>query len=488
MIESINSAVTEVQDELAKRFARAEPFPHIAIDDFLVPDLCEQLARTFPSFENGQSFDDENLERAGKAQCEDIRALGPGYRAADDLVRSSAFLDLIGTITGIPDLLYDPDYVGAGTHCNRNGKELNPHIDFNYHPVRGWHRRLNLLLYLNERWDKAWGGCFEVHSDPRSRETDRSTTILPLMNRMVIIETSEHSWHGFKKIALPEGTGVDARKALVFYLYTLERPPERTAPPHSTVYIERLLGERVVPGQPLHANARELIAAELTMRADYAKMLSERDSGLFQQLVARAREALERADGEPLSPALFDLLDIAIKRQDTVLDLFYSRETELAADIARLQEDFAPAPAAEPSALNESDTPCPPIVGNASAVGPTSGIYSDGWVGPAGEFGVRCHGSTRELRFRGKLPPGHRDAELSIEITSPGDTTATGCEIHRFRVCEEEIDLRVPVAWSASAEFRIRFGSTRIHNPAALSQKGDDRDLILLLLAVEVCA
>lgn len=160
MIEFINPALVEAREELAKRFARADPFPHIAMDDFLVSDLCDQLARIFPPFSEGQHFDDADVERACNAQCEDIRVLGPSYCAVDDLMRSPEFLDLVGTITGIPNLLYDPEYVGAGTHCNRHGKELSPHVDFNYHPTRGWHRRLNLLLYLNESWDESWGGCF----------------------------------------------------------------------------------------------------------------------------------------------------------------------------------------------------------------------------------------------------------------------------------------------------------------------------------------
>lgn len=114
-----------------------------------------------------------------KAQCENIRVLGPAYCAVGDLMRSPEFLDLVGTITGVPNLLYDPDYLGAGTQCNRDGKELNPHVDFNYHPTRGWYKRLNLLRSLNESWNESWGGCFEVHSDPRSLEVDRSKKILP---------------------------------------------------------------------------------------------------------------------------------------------------------------------------------------------------------------------------------------------------------------------------------------------------------------------
>lgn len=254
------------------------------------------------------------------------------------------------------------------------------------------------------------------------------------------------------------------------------------------MYIERLFGERVVPGQVLDANARELIAVELRMRADYARMLSERDTDLFGQLLARAIEALEAADEEPLSPALFELLDIAIKRWDILLNLFYDRETALAADISRLQREFAQASAHALSTRNEIDMHSPPILGDATAVGPSSGIYSDGWMEMGGQFVIRCHGPTRELRFRGRPPQGEGDAELTIEVATPGDTVPAMCETRRFGGRAEPVDLRVSVRRSTPCDFRIRFGSTRVYNPAVRSQACDNRDLILWLESVEVSA
>ena len=108
-----------------------------------------------------------------------------------------------GEISGIPDLLYDPDYLGGGTHENLAGQDLDPHVDFNLHPRFGWYRRLNLLVYLNPEWDENWGGCLELHRDPHLPPAqDPVKRVLPLMNRAVLFETSERSWHGFEAVAL----------------------------------------------------------------------------------------------------------------------------------------------------------------------------------------------------------------------------------------------------------------------------------------------
>lgn len=167
--------------EYAKRFALREPFRHVVIDDFFSTGYAARLLDEFPPFERGNARN-ENGEVGNKSTVERIRGIGPGYATLDDLIRSRELLDLIGRITSIPDLLYDPWYFGGGTHENREGQDLDPHVDFNRHPVENWHRRLNLIVYLNHEWDDAWGGSLELHSDPRAGD-DQVALVTPLYNR-----------------------------------------------------------------------------------------------------------------------------------------------------------------------------------------------------------------------------------------------------------------------------------------------------------------
>jgi len=251
-------------------FASADPFPHVVIDDFFAPAVAASLLAAFPAFERGNAVGDDG-RLGGKSTLERVRALGPAYQQLDELIQGAPFLRLIGEITGIDDLLYDPWYLGGGTHENRHGMSLDPHVDFNYHPSERWHRRLNLIVYLNPEWDEAWGGNLELFRDPHEdRRPTRS--VAPRFNRCVIFETSERSWHAFDRITLPAGREALTRRSVALYFYSKDRPAEQTAPRHTTYYVKRQLPGHLVEGHVMAGHD----VVELT------RLLQERDAHIRQ--------------------------------------------------------------------------------------------------------------------------------------------------------------------------------------------------------------
>ena len=207
------------------------------IDDFLDPDLCARLIQEFPAFDARNAVN-EHGEVGRKAVFTDVARIGRSYAEFDRLMRSRAFLDWLGTLVDIPRLVYDRDYIGRGTHENLDGQELDPHVDFNFHPLRPLHRRLNLIVFLNPEWQETWGGCLELESDPWRPETKGPRQrILPLANRCVVFETTESSWHGFSRIQLPGGRRNGSRRSIAVHFYTRQRAGIETAPSHSTIYV-----------------------------------------------------------------------------------------------------------------------------------------------------------------------------------------------------------------------------------------------------------
>jgi 2OG-Fe(II) oxygenase superfamily len=269
-------------DVLAARFRQRDPFRHIVIDDFLTPDFCKQLLSEFPAFERGNARNEAG-ELGKKSTIEKIRGLGPSYTALDNLIQTRGFLDFIGHITGIAELLYDPWYFGGGTHENRHGQDLDAHVDFNRHPVERWHRRLNLIVYLNPEWNPEWGGCLDLHSDPRSPD-NRTIPIAPLYNRAVIFETTEWSWHGFKPIDLPQDKRDVSRRSIALYFYTKDRPADELADTHSTIYVDRPLPDRFQPGLTLGAADVEELRILLARRDHHMQRLYHDVTDVSRQL------------------------------------------------------------------------------------------------------------------------------------------------------------------------------------------------------------
>jgi hypothetical protein len=296
----VTAAVRADADAIGRRFADAQPFPHVVVDDFLEAGFVEALLAQFPPFERGNAVGDDGRV-GGKSTFERIRKLGDAYERLDRAIQSPAFLALVGRLTGIDALIYDPFYLGGGTHENRDGVSLDAHVDFNYHPSERWHRRLNLIVYLNREWESSWGGALELYRDPAANpRPDR--VVVPAFNRCVIFETSERSWHGFDRIRLPSARAHLTRRSIALYFYTRERPSDEIAGRHSTIYVQRPLPEHLVAGHVLtDADVAELTTLIATrddhIRAQYAenaRLLQAQDRGFGGKVLYLLKRAYVR--------------------------------------------------------------------------------------------------------------------------------------------------------------------------------------------------
>src|SRR5215210_1660828 len=172
----------------------------------------------------------------------DPQALRPLYTSAQPFphaVIDSLFPDeVLRTVLAaflqpaeIEGLIPDPYFGGAGPHQILPGGFLKVHVDFNRHPLLQLDRRLNLLVYLKEDWEEAYGGHLELWD----REMTRcERKILPVFNRTVVFSTTDFSFHGHPvPLSCPEGR---SRKSVSFYYYTNGRPAEERSEPHDTIF------------------------------------------------------------------------------------------------------------------------------------------------------------------------------------------------------------------------------------------------------------
>jgi Rps23 Pro-64 3,4-dihydroxylase Tpa1-like proline 4-hydroxylase len=294
---------------LRRDFEAASPFKHVVIDGFFDSEVASALLRDFPPFEAARAMN-EFGQVGGKAVNSRIEEISPTYAALSNYLKSKRFLALMSAITGIADLLPDPNMYGGGTHENLHGQELDPHIDFNYDPPTKLHRRLNLLVYLNPEWREEWGGAIELHSNPRTPDTNVITAFAPSFNRALVFETNERSWHGFPRINLPPAQRCLSRKSLSVYLYTRTRPEQEIVPEHGTFYVQRPLPPHLRPGHVLTAEDISEMKSLLTRRDGWLEHYQNAElkmSALCGQLEERIRQR-QRGVGATLARNLRRLL------------------------------------------------------------------------------------------------------------------------------------------------------------------------------------
>lgn len=211
----------------SKKFSEAEPFPHIVLDNWcdtvLAYDLLEDLDNS--NFDDWDKRDDSDIQVKWRSNWKsDNEVPEETLRAIQDL-NSGDFLRFLSDVSGIQGLIPDPYLCGGGFNVINRGGVLAVHADGNWHDLMGLHRRLNVIIYLNEEWEDEWGGQLELWSKTEDNKPDKCVTkISPIFNRMVIFKTDDFSFHGHPTpLNCPEDK---CRKSLILYYYTAKRPTE----------------------------------------------------------------------------------------------------------------------------------------------------------------------------------------------------------------------------------------------------------------------
>ena len=247
------------REGLKQAYEAATPFPHFVIDNFLDPEFALEAAQSFPSFEEAQAqgFEFNFVRERRKIQISDSSNFPPAITRLHEALSSEAFLNDLTYITGIPGLIADAGLSGGGMHVTGSGGRLDVHVDFNFNEEMQVHRRLNILVYLNPTWDPKWGGQIELwDKDVRTCHQQ----VDPSLNRCVLFETSEISYHGVQPVH-PEAP--TPRHSFAAYYYTKDAPAEWDGTHHNTIFRarpdERLRRYLVIPAEQALVRGRAKI-------------------------------------------------------------------------------------------------------------------------------------------------------------------------------------------------------------------------------------
>lgn len=190
----------------------AQPFPHVVVDHAISPVEAAGAAREFPvpSDPRWHTFTGELEEGKQEGRAE---IAGPVVAHIHDAFAGPWFVAWLRELTRIDDLVADPARVGGGIHQSGPGARLGVHVDFNLHPAHAdLVRAVNTVLFLDrardpertEGWLELWdrGGI--------------ARAVPPAPGRLVVFESSDHSWHG---MPVPLTGEAALRRTIPCYFY-----------------------------------------------------------------------------------------------------------------------------------------------------------------------------------------------------------------------------------------------------------------------------
>jgi hypothetical protein len=307
------------------------------------------------------------------------------------------------------------------------------------------------------------GDCWDEAGQPGLKSTFETVRELGAgfarldVNRCVVFETSETSWHGFRPIVPPADRPLLSRRSFALYFYTRDRPAAETAPSHATVYVERPLpplgAERPLTGLEV-AEVHRLTAR----RQEHAERLFLREQEFVSLARARLLEVL--APGRPPGSIALEGLRRLVECQDEALQALYRRETGYSILLRLLDVPVVPFSLEGPLALASR----------------TSGCWADGWAGRRVHARVTANADLAGLVVGGSLPePAGPEQELRLSL---GTSVAT----RRLDVGDFQWTVACPLAPGATVDLEIT--ATRTFCPTAGGHSEDGRELAWVLRAI----
>jgi len=210
--------IARLRDEVAN----AQPFPHLVVHDWFDPLLLELVREEFDLYRASNwklYFDDlQNVRRSATYQ-----GFGPASEIYFAIVNSGWFVDLLAQISGVEDLLPDPQLYGGGLHETRAGGKFGIHRDFDRHVRHGLDNCMVFMTYLNKDWDPAWGASLELWG---GEPPHCMRSIPPELGTSVLLLHGPNSFHGHP-LPMTTPDGVTRRSVATYYYHNRDAVPLR---------------------------------------------------------------------------------------------------------------------------------------------------------------------------------------------------------------------------------------------------------------------
>ncbi len=215
---------------LREQFQSASPFPHIVIDGLFNPKLLELVYAEFDLFSEAswRPFVGE-YEKTQRSPPKP--KLGTATQIYFSIVNSGWFINFMSSVSGIENLIPDPQFYGGGMHETRQGGHFGIHTDFNLHHKTMLDNAMIIITYLNKDWKNTYNGALELWD---ANSGNCAVEIIPEFGRTLLMPQGLTNLHGHSKpLASPENT---TRRSVAAYYYTNKNAEKFQPRRHSTLF------------------------------------------------------------------------------------------------------------------------------------------------------------------------------------------------------------------------------------------------------------
>jgi hypothetical protein len=249
-------------DQNREGFQRAEPFPHIVLDDFLPEWVLDRVLDEFPD-PGDVPWKQFKQATSKKLASEGDAFFGDFTRHLFAELNSATFLQFLERLTDVDGLISDPYFFGGGLHQIEPGGFLKVHVDFSRHETLHVDRRLNAIIYLNKDWEPSYGGALEFWDEGMTQAVQ---SILPIFNRCVIFDTrGANHGHPDPLTCPPDRT----RRSLALFYYRNDLSVAEDLEDHDSRY-------RVRPGERISSRRTMIKRITPPILLDAARGLGQR--------------------------------------------------------------------------------------------------------------------------------------------------------------------------------------------------------------------
>lgn len=210
------------------------PFSHFVVKNYLseqdlkkvLEDLSE-LEQSEPSSVFKSNFGEKKEWKKFPRELVNLTGLLDHLSSNEFIESLKLKFDIPKELEIYADVLYD----GGGYVISPPGSYLGYHADFNFSSLAEKYRVLNVLIYMNEGYQRTDGGILHL-LDPDSKTVE--SEVMPEANTMLAFFTDDISFHGVSR-----NNREFFRRSFNLYYYA-DQPvsPNQGLNPHKTIWLD----------------------------------------------------------------------------------------------------------------------------------------------------------------------------------------------------------------------------------------------------------